>query len=161
MVCHFDTSRDLFEAAREAYLDARRCQAQLDAMEARVLSVSGPSLDAHVGGGEHDRMGARVAAYVDREAELESRIDADFRLIDAANAILYGRDGMSDGLASLAPAWWADALYWHYLVAKSWPFVAKMVGYDVHHVQRCARAAFELMDENGMHNTVDGRGWAE
>lgn len=157
----FASSRELFSAARGAAKDAERCRRQLDSMERRALHVSGPSFEPRIRGGNHDRISRDVAALVDREAELHGRIEADYGLIDAACAILYGHDGMSDGLASIAPPWWADAIYYRYLALRTWGEVAELVGYGTRHVQRCVSAAFDLMDAHGMAATVEGRGDAE
>lgn len=157
----YRNSRELFEAARDAVLDVARCTRQLEELEERSLTLSKPSFEPHVSGSQGDRMGERVSAYVDRESELTRRIEEDYRLIDAANAVLYGRDGISDGLASIVPAWWADAIYHHFLALRSWEQVAWLMGCGARNVQRAARCAFEVMDENGMAATVEGRGIAE
>lgn len=157
----YESARELFDAAREAALDAERCRRQLEDIERRALSVGSPSFGPLVSGSDHDRLTREVAAMVDRERELEGRIEDDYRLIDAACAVLYGRDGMSDGLASIAPPWWADAIYQHYLALHTWSVVAVMMCYSAPHVRKAVQAAFELMDSMGMVATVDGRGSAE
>lgn len=161
MAYHFASARDLFEAARDAAKDAETCKRQLDAIERKALRVASLSFEVRVSGGDPDRIGTDVAALVDREAELHGRIEADYDLIDAACMVLYGRDGMSDGLSAIAPAWWADAVYQRYLAARPWPEVGYLMGYNVSHVRRCVNAAFELMDANGMVGTIDGHGSAE
>ena len=157
----YASAREFFEAVSEASRDAERCRVQLESMEHRALSVSSPSLEAHVRGGDHDHVGRKVAALVDRERELQSRIDADYDLIDAACAVLYGSDGMSDGLASIVPAWWADAVYHRYLGLRSWVEVGRMLDYSDSHVRRAVSAAFDVMDANGMLSTVAGQGGAQ
>ena len=161
MAYHFASARDLFEAARDAAKDAETCKRQLNAIERKALRVASPSFEARVSGGDHDRIGADVAALVDREAELQAQIDADYDLIDAACMVLYGRDGMSDGLASIAPAWWADAIYHHFLALRPWAEVGELLGISKSYVSKQASAAFDLMDANGMAATVEGRGDAE
>lgn len=161
MAYHFASARDLFEAARDAAKDAETCRNQLASIERRALRVASPSFEVRVSGGDHDRIGTDVAARVDRETELQAQIDADYDLIDAACMVLYGRDGMSDGLASIAPPWWADAIYHHYLALRPWVEVADLMGCGTRHVQHCVSAAFDLMDANGMAATVEGRGDAE
>lgn len=158
---HFASARDLFEAARDAARDAETCRRQLDRMERKALRVASPSFEARVHGGNHDHIGGDVAALVDRETELQGRIDSDYDLIDAACAILYGRDGMSDGLASIAPPWWADAIFHHFLALRPWVEVAGLMGIGRSRLQSGARAAFDLMDATGMAATVEGRGDAE
>lgn len=154
-------ARDLFEAAREAAGDAERCGAELLALDS-APAISSPSFEARVRGTtDPDRIGRRVASTMDRKEQLERRIDADYDLIDAATFILYGRDGISDGLASIAPGWWADAIYHHYLSLRTWEQTAEIMGYSTRYLQRSVRAAFDLMDANGMTATVAGIGCAE
>lgn len=157
----YRSSRDLFEAAREAAIDAEKCRRMLEAMERKALRVASPSFEARVRGGNHDRISRDVAALVDRETDLQARIDADYDLIGAACTVLYGRDGMSDGLASIAPAWWADAIYHHFLALRPWVEVGELLGISKSYVSKQASAAFDLMDANGMAATVEGRGDAE
>lgn len=154
-------AREFFESVREASLDAERCRRQLEAMEQRALAIGSPSFDARVSGGDHDRLARDVASLVDREGKLQSRIDGDYDLIDLACAVLYGDDGISDGLAAIAPPWWADAIYHRYVAARTVPETARLVGYSTRHVQGCVRAAFEIMDANGMVSTIAGQGIAE
>lgn len=161
MTYRFASSRELFEAAREAAIDAERCRNQLASIERRALRIGSPSLEARVRGGDHDRIGRDVAALVDRETELQAQIDADYDLIDAACTVLYGRDGVSDGLASIGPPWWADALYHHYLALRPWVEVGELLGISKSYVGKQASAAFDLMDANGMAATIEGRGDAE
>lgn len=157
----YASARDLFEAAREAARDAARCGAELLAMD-EAPEIGSPSFEARVRGtSDPDRMGRKVAASLDRRERLERRIDDDYGLIDAATFVLYGHDGMSDGLASIAPEWWADAIYHHYLSLKTWEQTADLMGYCTRYLQRSVRAAFELMDANGMAATVAGVGCAE
>lgn len=161
MAYHFNSSRELFESAREAARDAERCRLQLDELEQRALSVGSPSFDAHVSGGDADRLGRDVAALVDREAKLHARIESDYDLIDAATFVLYGRDGISNGLASIAPPWWADALWHRYLALADWEDIGRMLMYDRRSVQRAVRCAFDLMDSVGLLATIEGHGTAE
>lgn len=157
----YASARDFFEAVREASRDAERCRVQLESMEHRALAISSPSLQAHVRGGERDRMGRTVAALCDRENELQGRIEDDYRLIDLACWVLFGRDGQSDGLATLMPPWVADALYQFYVAGRTWTDTAALVLYSVAHVRREVGVALDLMDANGMLATIEGRGAAE
>ena len=158
----YSSCRELFEAARDATADVHRCNRALAAMDAAAASVGG-GITCAVGHGhaEGDRIGRMVVAQIARREKLESRIEADYRLIDRANEVLYGADGMSDGLAEIAPAWWADAIYHHYLSLMKWADVADLLGYSEKYVIAQVRAAFELADGLGMGATVEGRGHAE
>ena len=156
----FEDSRRLFEAARDACEDIDRANRELEQVEARATAVGRPSLEPHGrDGGASDRVGERVAAAMDATARLEKRIERNFELVDVATGLLYGRD-MHHGLATLMPAWVADALWWHYLAGTTWDDVAAMMGLSPRRVQGQARAAFELMDSLGMAKTVAGEGLA-
>lgn len=157
----FANSRELFEAARDAVRDAEACRRQLEALEDSALSVGSPSFEARVRGGDLDRISKSVANLVDREGELDARMEQDYALIDAATCVLYGRDQMSDGLASLMPAWVADAIWQHFLALHTWDYVSELMGYCKSQVIRTVRAAFDVMDAHGMAATVEGRGIAE
>lgn len=155
-------ARDLFEAARDAASDALRCEKQIEVLEEDAVRVSSPSLTpSGRRAPASDRMANKVATLVDRKNALDRRIDEDYRLIDAACEILYGADGMSDGLATIAPPWWADAIYHHYLGLSTWDETADRVMFSKRYVQTCVCAAFDLMDANGMASTVEGIGYAE
>lgn len=158
----FQTSRELFEAAREASRDALRISDELDTLEDRATRTGSPSLEVRGRSGvPHDRMAGRVANLIDRTEALEKRLNEDYRLIDSACSILYGADGVSDGLASIAPPWWADAIYHHFLALRTWEQTAALVCYSPRRVYECVRTAFELMDAYGMAATVGGGGMAE
>lgn len=158
----YQSARDLFEAARQASRDALRISDELHELDARATSVGSPSLEPRSRGARPcDRMAGKVATLIDRGRVLEARLDEDYHLIDTACSILYGADGISDGLASIAPTWWADAIYHHYLSLRTWEETAALIGYSLRHVYECVRTAFEIMDAHGMAATVEGHGMAE
>ena len=170
----YATAREMFEAAREAALDAERIGRELAAMEGRSESLGFGGFQPRVRSTpEPDRMAGRVAAMVDRSDMLARRMDEDYRLIDAACEVLYGKDGRvtdaacrvlygpdrRSGLYALV-GWPADAIYHHYLGLRTWEQVADMLGYSVQHVRRQAMAALDLADANGQMWTEQGRGMA-
>ena len=154
------TAREFFEAAREAARDAERIRRQLDAMEARALSLGGGGYEGRVRSTpDPDRIGASVSAMLDQTERLRERADEDYAVIDAACRVLYGADNRS-GLYALV-GWPADAIYHHYLALRTWEGTAAMLGYSVRHVQTSVRVAFELADANGQMWTELGVGIAE
>ena len=162
MRARYQSSRELFEAAREASKDAAKISAELRALDERSRRISSPTFESRSRSSTRpDAIGDAVAHVVDRGAVLDRRLEDDYRLIDSACAVLYGRDGMSDGLSAIAPPWWADAIYHHYLALRTWTETAALLAYSPRHIQECVRAAFDLMDANGMAATVDGTGCAE
>ncbi len=155
----FASARDLFESAREASRDMERVKRQLDAMGCRALALGSGGFEPRVSSThDPDRMGARVAAKVDREAVLLRRYEEDRRLVDLALAVLYGTDSDA-GLWALV-GWPADAIYHHYLALRTWEETAALLGYSAPHVRRQVSVAFDLADANGQMWTRLGRGLA-
>lgn len=158
----FDSARSFFEATRDAVHDADLCRRELQALEEGALRMPSPSFEVQVRGGRRaDRIPTRVARLVDREAALHQRIEEDYALIDSACAVLYGSDGTSAGLATLAPPSWSDAIYHRYLGLRTWAEVAAVMGVSVSYARKLVRAAFDIADANGLAATVAGTGLAE
>ena len=155
----YDSARDMFEAAREAALDAERIRRQLAAMESADLSLGGGGFEPRVRSTpDPDRMGRAVASHMEQAERLLSRQEDDYRLIDAACTVLYGTDSEA-GLWALV-GWRADALYHHYLALRTWAEVGELLGYSAEHCCREAMAALETADAWGWRSVVEGRGQA-
>lgn len=156
----YETAREFFEAARLAAEDAERIRFQLAEMEERAAGVGGGGFEPRVAStGEPDRMGARVASAVDHRARLEARQAEDYRLIDAACAILYGHD--NDGGLWALVGWRADAIFHRYLGLMTWDETARAVHFHKRYVQVQVQAAFEVADAMGCMRTTKGLGIAE
>lgn len=153
----YGTAREFFDAVLEASRDVERIRRQLDAMHERAAlpaSRQGPR-SRTVGGRSSDRLGEAVVTMVTAEKHLEQRLEADYSMLDAATATLYGTD-LDKGLCSFVAPWVADAMYQHYVNGLSWPSVARMVGYERRYMMGKVSAAFKIMDMNGMAATVAG-----
>ena len=86
----YSSARDLFEAAREAARDAERIARQLDAMDAAEGATGGGGFSTRIRSTpDPDRIGREVSARLDQRARLTARQEEDYRLIDAACAVLY------------------------------------------------------------------------
>ena len=154
-------ARDLFESARAASVDAERIRRQLDAMAERAEGLGGGGFEPRVRStGEPDRMGARVAAMVDQEANLRRRAESDYATIELACAVLYGTDSDA-GLSVLVPSWWCDVLWWRYLGCETWERVGAAVGYSPHRCWEVAQTALDVADGWGLVSVMRGRGRAE
>ena len=153
-------AKAFFESVRSAAQDVERCRSLLATMEQRALAISSPSLEPRVKSSATDTMCKRVGAYVDRESKLHARIEEDYRLIDKAVTVLYG-DSLNDGLASLAPAWWADVLDLRYIEGMTWAEVAATLCYSASHVRVTASAALDLLDAHGIIDAIAGHGFAQ
>jgi hypothetical protein len=154
------SAREYFEAAREAARDAERIRRQLAGMERKALALGGGGFEPRVRSTpDPDRIGRSVAAMVDHEEILTRRQDQDYRIIDAACAVLYGHDDRG-GLYALV-GWPADAIYHHYLALRTWEETADLMGYSVRHTQRAVAWALDLADANGETWTRLGQGLAE
>lgn len=152
------TSRDFFESVREAALDAERTRRQLEAMESRE-GVKAQRYGASVQGGTRDVMAA-TDARIDRERAWARRIERDYALIDEACEIIYGTDNRG-GIASLLGTATADAMFWRYCAAVTWPEVASNVSYSRQWCYRAVAIAFELIDSVGVDAVTRGEGMAE
>lgn len=154
-------ARAFFESVAEASRDATRCQSIIAAMEQRALKVRGPSFGGRVrAGGRADAMAEGVASLVDRERVLHARIERDYALLDVASRILYG-DGLHDGLASIAPPWWADVVSLRCCDGMTMREVGEIVGYSERHCYNAMNAAFDVLDAHGLVASVAGQGFAE
>lgn len=154
------SAREYFEAAREAARDAERIRRQLAGIERKALALGGGGFEPRVRSTpDPDRIGRSVAAMVDHEEILTRRQDEDYRIIDAACAVLYGPDDRG-GLYALV-GWPADAIYHHYLALRTWEETADLMGYSVRHTQRAVAWALDLADANGETWTRLGQGLAE
>lgn len=154
------SAREYFEAAREAARDAERIRRQLAGIERKALALGGGGFEPRVRSTpDPDRIGRSVAAMVDHEEILTRRQDQDYRIIDAACAVLYGPDDRG-GLYALV-GWPADAIYHHYLALRTWEETADLMGYSVRHTQRAVAWALDLADANGEAWTRLGQGLAE
>ena len=143
-------ARDFFDAVRDAAVDAEMCRRQLMALEARVRSLGGMATSPPVSSThDPDRMAGRVAAYVDREEQLRSRMDADYALVDRACVVLYGPDQRTGGLADDRSATWASVLWWRYCAAETWLAVGDAVGYTERQCRNVCAEALRWIDRTG------------
>ena len=155
-------AREFFNAAREAAREVRSIRRQIERMEMAAEGIGGGTHTARVRSTPtHDRMAREVAARVDVTAKLERRAEELEGLIDAACAVLYGSDQVSDGLYKLCTPWWVDALYHYYIGLRSWQQVAYMLDYSKRQVMRGASAALDVADAVGFSHALAGAGVAE
>ena len=159
----YGSAREFFDAVRAAAQDIERTTRRLEALEESAYGVSGfdpTAIRVRTSCSGGDAMALRVDRLVRDRQRLEDRIEEDYRMIDAADAVLYGND-FADGLAALAPPLWADLLYHHYVALRTWREVAALVGYSEKYCIALSRAAFDVLDANGDRWTRLGVGFAE
>lgn len=152
------TSREFFDEVRAAAIDAERTRRMLEAMESRE-GVKAQRYGVSVQGGTHDAMSA-TDARIDRERSWAARIERDYALIDEACEIIYGIDNRG-GIASLLGTATADAMFWRYCAAVTWPRVAESVCYSVPWCYKAVAVALDLVDALGVKAVKEGRGSAE
>lgn len=145
------TAQDFFERAREASRDADQCRRQIVELEHRAKSLGGTSFEPRTRSTPNpQRMEDRIARYVDMEARLAERMDADYKIIDMACAVLYGTEqdgegGLCKQLSSIS----ADVLWWRYLDDATWAAVGRKVERSPRTCQSLAKGALAWMDETG------------
>lgn len=156
----YGCARDLFEAARDAAEDAERTSRTIERMEGRE-GVRAQSYQPRTLGGGGDSMRA-TDARIDYESRVRRRREEDYALIDLACAVIYGSDQTGSGgvAAMLGPAY-ADALWWRYCAAATWPEVAEGCGMSERWCQRSMRVSFDTIDSYGLARVVSGLGIAE
>lgn len=104
---------------------------------------------------------SRVDARIDFEAANERRMEEDYALIDAACAVIYGRDGRGDGLERLMGSAVSDCMWWRFCAAESWAVVADACGYSKSQARRLCAQGLDACDFFGWANVTDGTGSAE
>ena len=157
------SARDLMRAARAASDDYARCERQMIALRLRAESLGGGQAGATSGTHAHDSLERRVVALTDRGRDLERQMTRDEQVMDAACEMLFGGEGSEwrEGLSSLVPTFWCEALWWHYLQGETWVQVGRTLGYSPSHLKACTRQALETADAYGLATVADGLGIAE
>lgn len=158
---HYESTRDLFEAARNAAQENDRTRRMLVAMEEQE-GLRGAGTGARVASGSIGDPMSRVDARVDREAAWHRRIEENCELIDLANAVIYGRwyDG-EGGVDSLLSSTHADVLWWYYLACEPWRQVGERTGYSLQRCRQMRDEAFDMIDSYGLQHAINGVGLAE
>ena len=80
-------------------------------------------------GGERDHM-AHTDSRIDYESRMAERIEQDYRLLDMACAVLYGRESGKGGVDALMGSAVADCISFRYVDARPWSEVAALLGYS-------------------------------
>nr|DAM36520.1 MAG TPA: Protein of unknown function (DUF1492) [Caudoviricetes sp.] len=155
-------AREFFAAVRDASREAGRIQSTARRMQdSEGLRGSG-GFEPRVRSSNADPTGmARVDARIDFEAANERRLEEDYALIDAACAVIYGRDGRGDGLERLMGSAVSDCMWWRFCAAESWAVVADACGYSKSQARRLCAQGLDACDFFGWPNVVDGTGSAE
>lgn len=155
-------AREFFAAVRDAAREAGRIQSTARRMQdSEGLRGSG-GFEPRVRSTNSDPAGmSRVDARIDFEAANERRLEEDYALIDAACAVIYGRDGRGDGLERLMGSAVSDCMWWRYCAAESWAVVALSCGYSKSQCRRLCAQGLNACDFFGWANVESGRGCAE
>lgn len=155
-------AREFFAAVRDASREAARIQSTAHRMQdSEGLRGSG-GFEPRVRSTNSDPTGmSRVDARIDFEAANERRLEEDYALIDAACAVIYGRDGRGDGLERLMGSAVSDCMWWRFCAAESWAVVAEACGYSKSQARRLCVQGLDACDFFGWANVVDGTGSAE
>lgn len=155
-------AREFFAAVRDASREAGRIQSTAHRMQdSEGLRGSG-GFEPRVRSTSSDPSGmSRVDARIDFEAANERRLEEDYALIDAACAVIYGRDGRGDGLERLMGSAVSDCMWWRFCAAESWAVVADACGYSKSQARRLCAQGLDACDFFGWANVADGIGGAE
>ena len=159
----YASAEDFFEAVRQASREAERTRLTLLRMEARE-GVRAQGYEPRVSfGGERDHM-AHTDSRIDYEARMSERIEQDYRLLDMACAVLYGRESGKGGVDALMGSAVADCISFRYVDARPWSEVAVLMGYSRwsrRSLRDLCQQGFDAIDSVGWDNVLDGCGTAE
>ena len=156
----YSNARDFFESVREASREAERTRLTLIQMEAREGARAQTYAERVSVGGERDRM-ATTDARMDYEERMAERIEADYRLLDMACAVLYGSESGKGGVDALMGSAVADCISFRYVDARPWEEVAALTGYSAKQCQRLCAVGLDACDFFGWANLVGGVGGTE
>lgn len=156
----YASAEDFFEAVRHASREAERTRLTLLAMEARE-GVRAQSYQPRISiGGERDKMAA-TDSRIDYEQRMAERIEADYRLLDMACAVLYGRESGKGGVDALMGSAIADCISFRYVDARPWSEVAALMGYSRwsrNSLRDLCQQGFDAIDFFGWDNVIGGVG---
>ena len=156
----YASSEDFFEAVRHASREAERTRLTLLAMEARE-GVRAQGYEAQGRSGHLSDRTAATDSRIDYEARMSERIESDYKLLDMACAVLYGRESGKGGVDALMGSAVADCISFRYVDARPWKEVAVLMGYS--HASRrslrdmCQRG-FDAIDALGWERAIEGVG---
>ena len=155
-------AREFFAAVRDAAREAGRIQSTARRMQGSEGLRGSGGFEPRVRSTNSDPTGmSRVDTRIDFEAANERRLEEDYALIDAACAVIYGRDGRGDGLERLMGSAVSDCMWWRYCAAESWAVVALSCGYSKSQCRRLCAQGLDACDFFGWANVTDGTGSAE
>ena len=147
-------ARDLHAAS-----EADRFSRAIARMESREGARARSYAERVSVGGDRD-----VMEPTDRRIDYEERCrrrDEDYALIDCACEVIYGRDQCSGGIDAILGSAYADALWWRYCAAATWPEVAGGVGMSERFCRVAVRVALDTIDAYGLDRVATGLGLAE
>ena len=153
------SARDFFESVRSAAIDADSITRRIRAMESRE-GVRAQTYGPRGRGGVLDAMAA-TDARMDFESRIERRREEDYRLIDAACSVIYGADQSTGGVGAILGAAYADALWWRFCAAATWPEVAEGTGMSERWCHDAVGVALDVIDSYGIERMAMGLGLAE
>ena len=148
----YASAEDFFEAVRQASREAERTRLTLMQMEAREGARAQTYAERVSVGGERDHM-AQTDSRIDYEARMAERIEQDYKLLDMACAVLYGRESGKGGVDALMGSAVADCISFRYVDARPWSEVAALMGYS-----RWSRRSLRDLCQKGF-DRIDSLGW--
>lgn len=157
----FRSAADLFDAARDAAIDAERRSRVIRRMESRE-GVRAQSYESHGRSGHRADAMAATDARIDYERRTRLARQSDYDLIDLACSVLYGSDQTGAGgvSAMMGPAW-ADCMWWRFCAAAPWAEVAAGCGMSEAWCRKvCVPAVLDMVDAYGCERIADGLGMA-
>lgn len=156
----FVDAREFFAAVRAASEDIRRTSAAIERMRAREgVRAQGYSPATSGGGCDANRTDPLVSR-MDYERRVSARVEAERRLVAAAECVIYGDQAGLGGVSALLGTAVADAMWWRYCSAEDWRCVADMTSRSESWCRQAVESALDVCDAYGIDAMRRGLGLA-
>lgn len=156
----YTSAQDFFESVKAAAEEAQATELKLERMRA-AEGLKGQSYTESTAHSREDVNGTdKVNTRIDFESRMNERLRDDLRLLDLADAVVYGKD-VYGGLDALLGTSYADIVWLRYRKALKWATVSRISGTSVRSCQAYAQAAINQLDAYGLDNVLQGLGIAE
>lgn len=156
----YASAEDFFEAVRHASREAERTRLTLLQMEARE-GARAQGYEAQGRSGHLSDRSAATDSRVDYEARMSERVEWDYKLIDLACRVLYGRESGKGGVDALMGSAVADCISFRYVDARPWSEVAALLGYSRwsrRSLRDMCQRGFDCIDSYGFERVIEGIG---
>lgn len=156
----YTNARDFFEGVKAAAEEVQDTERKLERMKV-AEGLKAQSYELATAHSITDVNGTKaINTRIDFESRMAERIQDDLRLLNLADAVVYGND-CNSGLAALVGSSNADIVWLRYRKSMKWSAVASITGLTVRTCQLNSNTALDVLDAHGLADTIAGLGFAE